>query len=112
MSSKLSLGAAFLSLTLLFTACGSSDNEDIVQAPSKEGAVHTTLKVVHDSLSSSDILITTHTVYTKKGDAFKNIVHRDTVPNLGMTTQEGEDKEGNTARLTVPRDYELYITVQ
>lgn len=98
---------AFIS-TLILTSCSDS-NDDVVSQPNKDGSVETVMSIRH--ADSFDILTTTHEVWVK-GIVLKFIVRNDTLPSLGTTTQEGEDNNGNTQNITVPKDYEIYLTVK
>lgn len=83
--------------------------EDVVQEPNKEGAVETIVSIKHEK--DFDILTTTHKVWVKN-ELDKTIVKIDTLKSLGTTVQEAEDSEGNVKSVTVPKDYEFYITVK
>lgn len=91
-----------------FTAC-ESEKEDVVKAPSKDGSIETVLSVTHGN--GFDVLTTTHSVWVH-GLLDKSIVKVDTLKNLGSTVQEGENSEGETKHISVPKDYEFYITVK
>ena len=95
----------FLSLC----ACSSSSNDDEVKAPEKNGSVETTISVAH--MDSFDLLTTRHFIWRNNSLVLTKI-HTDTIPALGTTTEEGEDADGNTQNVTVPKDYEFYITVK
>lgn len=85
------------------------ENEDIVKSPSKDGSIETEIKINHQE--KFDVLTTTHTVWVKNR-AVKTITKVDTLPSLGLTTQVGENSEGEEKTLSVPKNYELYITVK
>lgn len=94
---------------LMFSSCGNS-NDDKVKEISKDGSIETVISVDHlDSIH--DILKTTHKVWIH-GNEYKNIVHLDTVPFLGVTSQEAENNEGTTQNVALKKDYEIYITVK
>jgi hypothetical protein len=95
---KLLLPVALISL--LF-ACG----EDKTAPSSKKDCIETSLNVKHlgDSL---DVLETTHIVYGPGGKQV--VVHTDTLPSLGKTTQTADDGSS----VTIDKDYDLYITVK
>jgi hypothetical protein len=97
----------FCFAVILFTGCDS--NDDIVKVPNKDGAIETSLTVKH--ASGYDLLITTHKVWVKN-QLDKTIITMDTLKSLGTTLEEGEDKDGNTSNVSVPKDYEFYITVK
>ena len=92
---------------LTLSGCG---NEDETRELNKEGSIASELTVVHlnDSL---DVLTTTHTIWVK-GKNRKLIVHKDTIPSLGMIKTEAENDEGATMTVPVRKDYEFYVTVK
>lgn len=85
-------------------------NEDKVTEVKKSGAIETSIQVDHlnDSL---DVLISTNKVWAHNV-LVKTTVHRDTVPGLGITSEEAENDEGETKNVFLKKDYELYITVK
>lgn len=85
------------------------ENDDIVKSPNKDGSVETTINIKHEK--DFDVLSTTHLVWVKNRNV-KTIVKIDTLPSLCNTTQTGENDEGETKSITIPRNYELYITVK
>lgn len=84
-------------------------NEDVVKQPNKDGSIETTITVTHSK--DYDVLTTTHKVWVKN-IIQKTLIKNDTIPNLGFTVQEGENSEGETKMISVPKDYEFYITVK
>ena len=97
----------FLPLAIIaFQAC----NEDKVNEVKKNGAIETSIQVDHlnDSL---DVLVSTNKVWAHNV-LVKTTMHRDTVPGLGIATEEAENDEGETKNVTLKKDYELYITVK
>ncbi|MCE1199511.1 MAG: hypothetical protein LWW85_11125 [Marinilabiliales bacterium] len=96
-------------LTVLLLAATGCDEKEVKQI-SKEGAVETALSVDHLD-EQHDLIVTTHKIWIKN-QLVKTIVYKDTVPTLGMTEQPGETANGDTARVRLKRDYELYITVK
>lgn len=96
----------FISSSLFFSC--EEQNEDIVQDINKDGSIETIVTVKHEK--NYDVLITTHKIWVSN-ILGKTIIDQDTIPSLGETTQEGEDENGNTEMITVPKDYEFYITV-
>lgn len=96
----------FISSSLFFSC--EEQNEDIVQDINKDGSIETIVTVKHEK--NYDVLITTHKIWVSN-ILDKTIIDQDTIPSLGETTQEGEDENGNTEMITVPKDYEFYITV-
>jgi hypothetical protein len=104
---KLSKYVMLPAAILLFVSCG--DKEDVVNVPNKEGSIETTLHVKHEA--NYDLLITTHNCWVNN-KLDKTIVYTDTLKALGNTTQEAESSEGNVQTVTIPKDYEFYITVK
>ena len=97
----------FLPLSILaFQAC----NEDKVKEVQKNGAIETSIQVDHlnDSL---DVMITTNKIWFHKVLA-KTVIHRDTLPSLGITSEEAENDNGETKNVFLRKDYEIYITVK
>lgn len=99
-----------LSVALIFalTSC-EEQNEDVVKAPNTEGSIEAVLKVNHHD--NYDILTVEKTVWVK-GKAIKINTSTDTLPSLGNTTQVAENDNGDTKTVTIPKNYELYITVK
>lgn len=97
-----------LLLTSLFFSC-KEKNEDIVTEPNKEGSIETVVSVKHED--GFDILTTTHKVWVKN-QLDKTLIKIDTLKSLGLTTVEGEDRDGYTEKVQVKKDYEFYITVK
>ena len=91
---------------LAFQAC----NEDKVNEVKKNGAIETSIQVDHlnDSL---DILISTNKVWAHNV-LVKTTIHCDTIPGLGITSEEAENDQGETKSVFLKKDYELYITVK
>ena len=91
---------------IAFQAC----NEDKVNEVKKNGAIETSIQVDHlnDTL---DVLISTNKIWAHNV-LVKTTIHRDTVPGLGIATEEAENDEGETKNVTLKKDYELYITVK
>jgi hypothetical protein len=98
----------FLSLTtfLAFQAC----NEDKVNQVQKNGAIETSIQVNHlnDSL---DVLISTNKIWAHNV-LVKTTIHKDTLPSLGIASEEAENDNGDTKNVTLRKDYEIYITVK
>lgn len=95
-------------ISLLFAAC-EQKNEDIVTEPNKDGSIETLVSVKHEK--DFDILTTTHKIWIKN-QLDKTLIKVDTLKSLGLTTVEGEDRDGYTEKAEVRKDYEFYITVK
>ncbi len=104
---KILVPIVLLSLAVFSSTC--DDNKEVKEF-SKDGAIETIMNVDHlDSLH--DIIITTHNVWVKN-QLIKKIVSRDTIPNLGLTSQVAENNEGNAKIVSLKKEYEIYITVK
>jgi len=89
---------------------GCNNNEDVTKEVSKNGSIESELSIVHFT-DKLDILTTTHKVWIA-GKTSKVIVHKDTIPSLGIIKTEVENDEGGTLTVPVKKDYEFYITVK
>jgi hypothetical protein len=98
-----------LSIALLLASC-SSRNEDQVDTVDRSGAVETSVSVQHAD-STHDVILTTHKVWVNFNQ-YATIEHRDTVPALGMLTTDAENADGDTKKVQVKKDYQLFITVK
>jgi hypothetical protein len=96
-------------IALLLAACG-SHNEDRVDTVDRSGAVETSVSVLHAD-STHDVILTTHKVWVNFNQ-YATIEHRDTVPALGILTTDAENNDGDTKKMQVKKDYQLFITVK
>jgi hypothetical protein len=99
----------------IFTACGIAlpscgGKEDLADNVDHSGSIETSITVEHAD-SSRDVVLTTHKVWAN-GQVYATIVHRDTVPGLGLISTEGTDSSGNTRTVVVPKDYQIFITMK
>ena len=102
------IGNVLLVLSMaLMTSC---DNEDDVKAISKDGSVETIINVDHLN-SNLDVIKTTNYVWIKNVKV-KSIVHTDTIPSLGLTTENAENSDGESKMVSLKKEYEVYITVK
>ena len=100
---------ASAALLLLFS-CGEKQNEDITQSVNRSGSIETAVQVEHiDSLH--DVLVTSHKVWAHNSE-IKTVLYRDTIPSLGTTNTVAENKDGDTKKVTVKKEYEIFITVK
>lgn len=106
---KTTIKTALFALSILTVSCEPAQNEDIVQSPSKDGSIETIVSVKHEA--NFDILTTVNKVWVKNS-LNKTITKIDTLPSLGITTQEAENDEGETKTVSLPKNYEIYITVK
>ena len=84
--------------------------QDKVKLADHSGSIETFVSVSHLN-DKSDILTTTHKVWAA-GFLANTFVTNDTIPALGLIYTQAEDSDGHTQNVTVPREYELYITVK
>ncbi len=107
---KTKISQLFLAaIVAVMCSCEPQQNEDVVQSPGRDGSVETSIKINHQA--NFDVLTTTHKVWVKN-KIHKTVVTNDTLPTLGTTKQVGENSEGEEKTLTVPKNYEIYITVK
>lgn len=110
MNHKLILFTIALNSMVVFSSCKDKKNEDITNTINKNGSVETAVTVEHlDSLH--DILVTKHAVWVK-GNQFKTLEYRDTVPALGMEMKNVENSDGQAKNIEVKKEYEIFITVK
>jgi hypothetical protein len=98
-----------LTIPLAIISCN-DENEDVTDSVNKNGSVETAVHIAHID-SARDELITTHKVWVKQ-NVYKTVEYRDTLPALGIENTEAENEDGDTRRVSVPKDYEIYITVK
>ncbi len=94
-------------LLVVFICC---DDEDKVKEISKDGSIETVLSVEHLN-KNMDVVKTSHKIWVKN-NLIKTVIHTDTIPSLGLTTEEGENSDGDTKSVTLKKDYEIFITVK
>jgi hypothetical protein len=104
---KLLLMPFAMMAVLALQGCG---NEDETRVVNKEGAIESELSVVHMN-DKQDILTTTHTIWVA-GKNSKLIVHKDTIPSLGIVNTNAENNDGVSITVPVKKDYEFYVTVK
>lgn len=95
---------------LIGNASNSSPKEDQGAAVDRDGSVETAISVEHAD-STHDVILTTHKVWVRY-DVYSTIIHRDTVPTLDSMTTVAENGNGDTQRVKVKKDYQLFITVK
>lgn len=93
---------------LALSACG--QKEDLTDTVDHSGSIETSIAVQHAD-STSDIVLTTHKVWVN-GRVYRTIVHRDTIPGLGLIRTTGENNSGDTTGVTVQKDYQIFITLK
>ncbi|HEY4064459.1 MAG TPA: hypothetical protein VGM30_21280 [Puia sp.] len=104
--------AAFSAILLCLTGLTACDDkkEDVTDTVNKAGAIETSVSVQHAD-STHDVILTTHKVWVNFNE-YKTIVHKDTVPALGIGNTVAENADGDTKSVKVPKDYEIFITVK
>jgi hypothetical protein len=100
---------------IIFAACGTAlsscgQKEDLTNTVDHSGSIETSITVEHAD-STHDVVLTKHLVWAY-GLVCSTIVHRDTVPGLGLVSTEGEDSSGNSRTVVVPKDYQVFITMK
>jgi hypothetical protein len=98
-----------LPVALLLAGC-SSQNEDQVDTVDRSGSVETSVSIKHAD-STHDVILTTHKVWVNFNQ-YATIEHRDTVPALGMLSTVAQNDDGDTQKVRVKKDYQLFITVK
>lgn len=96
-------------VTLAFSSC-SDENEDVTDSVNKSGSVETAVHIAHLD-SSHDVLTTEHKVWVKH-NLYRTVQYNDTIPALGVENTTAENEDGDTRRVSVPKDYEIFITVK
>jgi len=88
----------------------SDEPEDQGKTLDKDGSVETAISVQHAD-NTHDVLLTSHKVWIKNKE-YTTIVHRDTIPTLDSLNTTAEAANGDTSRVRVKKDYQLFITVK
>jgi|SRR5882757_3616166 len=102
---QLSLITALVSLA----AC-SDPKEDVTDTVNKAGSVETSVSVQHAD-STHDVLLTTHKIWVNFSE-YRTVTHQDTIPALGIENTTAENSDGDTKKVSVKKDYEIFITVK
>ena len=106
------LFAAVLVGVIYFANWHESSDADADQGKTldKDGSVETAISVQHAD-STHDIILTSHKVWIKKNE-YATIVHRDTIPSLDSVNTTAENDNGDTQKVRLKKDYQLFITVK
>ena len=96
-------------VALIFLSGCAVQNQDVVKHPKEEGSIETVISVKH--YSNYDLLTTMHKVWVN-GVLDKTLIKTDTLKSLGITTQVVDDGFGAATSRTLPKKYEIYITVK
>jgi hypothetical protein len=91
-------------------SCSDDKKEDMTDTVNRAGSVETSVTVQHAD-STHDVLLTTHKVWVSYHE-YKTIVYRDTIPALGIENTTAENADGDTQKVNVKKDYEIFITVK
>ncbi|MDB5192968.1 MAG: hypothetical protein JWQ96_2531 [Segetibacter sp.] len=110
MNLRIAYKLLLLYIPFLLISCGNKKNEDITETVNKNGSIETSVQVTHLD-STRDVLTTTHKVWVKLSE-YKTVQYHDTIPSLGLETTVAENAEGDTKNISVPKEYELFITVK
>jgi hypothetical protein len=99
--------SALLMGSFLMASC--SDDKPVTELTKDQS-----IEVVFDTKSLSDtaVVLTTKKNIYLKGTMIKSIITTDTLPFPGMKTEEVEDDNGETKNVTMPKEYEFFITVK
>lgn len=95
---------------LLIASCEPEKNEDITQEVNKNGAVETAVEIKHIDYLNDEI-ITTHKIWVKN-ILTKELIYRDTIVSLGKTSTMAENKDGESKKIIINKEYEIFITVK
>ncbi len=104
---SISLLSLLLISSFLISSC--SDDKPVTEL-TKDQSIEITFNT--KSLSDTAVLLTTNKNIYLKGSLLKSIITTDTLPFPGMKTEEIEDDNGNTKNVTIPKEYEFFITVK
>ncbi|RYD92004.1 MAG: hypothetical protein EOP50_13385 [Sphingobacteriales bacterium] len=100
-----------LAALLPLLACNDNDeNEDLTHDVNHKGSVESTLEV-RDLDSTHRLLVTRHKVWVHD-TVYRTLEYTDTLPALGLEHTIAENSDGDQQKVTVNKDYELYITVK
>ncbi|MDB4984818.1 MAG: hypothetical protein JWM20_997 [Patescibacteria group bacterium] len=107
---KIWLMAAFAALVLCSCDPDGSGNEDKTKEVDKDGSVEVTVSVKH--LANQRDVVCIERKFYAGGIERRTVQSLDTVPSLGMTNDKAQDDNGNDTTVTVPKNYQIFITVK
>lgn len=110
MTTKIGWIAGLVTLASCSLISCSDKKEDETDTVNRAGAIETSVSVQHAD-STHDVILTTHKVWVNFSE-YKTVVHTDTVPSLGMINTDAENSDGDTKKVKVQKDYEIFITVK
>lgn len=98
---------SFIICSIWLVSC--SDDKPVTELKKDQS-----IEIVFDTKSLSDtaVLLTTKKNIYLKGILIKSIMNTDTLPFPGMKTETIEDDNGNEKSVTMPKEYEFFITVK
>ena len=99
-----------LAISYILSGSNSQPTDDQGVAVDRDGSVETAISVEHAD-STHDVILTTHKVWIRSG-IYSTVVHRDTIPTLDSLNTTAENNVGDTLRVRVKKDYQLFITVK
>jgi hypothetical protein len=99
----------FMAGMMGLASCG-GNKDDVTDTVNRAGAVETAVSVQHAD-STHDVLLTTHKIWVNFHE-FRTVVHQDTLPALGIEHTTAENEEGDKKRVSIKKDYEIYITLK
>lgn len=104
--------AAMIALVFIafFSSCVDNRQEDRTTTINKEGSIEVVVSTAHLNDSLDVMSITTETF--KKNYSVSKKVFFDTIPSLGKFKAEAEDSVGNVKEVTIPKDYEFFVTLK
>lgn len=101
---------ALIFFAVIFLAGCNDDNEDKTKSIDKDGSVDVQLSIIH-STNNTDLLQIQRKVWI--GGVIKTTtIGLDTLKSLGVTKEKVEDSDGNETMVTVPKNYQIFITVK
>jgi hypothetical protein len=92
-----------------FSACTSIQEGEVVRQPKEDGSVETVISIKH--LKGYDLLVTNYKIWVN-GQLDRTILTTDTLKSLGNVTKTFENDFGQAERRSIPKNYEIYITVK
>lgn len=95
---------------LVVIGCQQENNEDKVKEVDKDGAVELKVEIKH--LDSARDVMKTEKIFWVKGQQERAVVNLDTVPALGMTTENVKTNSGEDTTATIKKNYKIFITVK
>lgn len=99
--------SALLMSSFVIASC--SDDKPVTEL-TKDQSIEITFET--KTLADTAVLLTTKKNIYLKGAMIKSIITTDTLPFPGMKTESVEDDNGETKTVTMPKEYEFFITVK